>query len=89
MLSDVAEDTVAQFTADYRVNRDVSVETLIDKGVEIEGERAQLKQAFWNLLSNAADATPDGGVHTRGVGIRSGSRHGCVQGAGFRCRHPS
>lgn len=62
LLSDLAEETVAQFTGDYGSRRDICVETLINRGVEIEGERAQIKQAFWNLLSNAADATPDGGV---------------------------
>ncbi len=62
LLSDLAEETVAQFTGDYGSRRDICVQTLINQGVEIEGERAQIKQAFWNLLSNAADATPDGGV---------------------------
>ncbi|MDQ7784423.1 MAG: ATP-binding protein [Desulfomonilaceae bacterium] len=62
LLSDLAEETVAQFTGDYGARRDISVETLINQGVEVEGERAQIKQALWNILSNAADATPDGGV---------------------------
>ncbi|MFH1115373.1 MAG: ATP-binding protein [Pseudomonadota bacterium] len=62
LLSELTEETLAQFTGDYGSQRGICIETLINQGVEIEGERAQIKQAFWNLLSNAADATPDGGV---------------------------
>lgn len=62
LLSELAEETITQFAGDHRTPRNISVESLINRGVEIEGERAQLRQVIWNLLSNAADVTPDGGV---------------------------
>ena len=62
MLSDLAEEIITQFVADIRTGRKVSIEPLINRGIEIEGERAQLRQVMWNLLSNAADATSEGGA---------------------------
>lgn len=62
MLSELVEDTVVLFSGDPRLARGVTVERLINKRVEVEGEPARLKQALWNLLTNAADASPDGGV---------------------------
>jgi signal transduction histidine kinase len=38
------------------------LETLVSKGVEVEGDPARLKQALWHLLDNASDAMPDGGT---------------------------
>ena len=61
-LSALAEETVSLFSASLRSRRGLTVESLINQGVEVEGESAQLKQVFWNLLSNAADATGDGGT---------------------------
>jgi two-component system sensor histidine kinase PilS (NtrC family) len=62
LLSALAEQTVEQFTADPKYRNDISLELLINQGVEVEGEPAQLKQAFWNLIANAADASPRGGM---------------------------
>jgi len=62
MLSELVEETVALFAGDPRLGRGVTVERLINKSVEVEGEPARLKQALWNLLANAADASHDGGV---------------------------
>lgn len=61
-LSALAEQTVAHFSSALRSTRNLAVEALINKGVEVEGEPTQLKRAFWNLLSNAADATEEGGT---------------------------
>jgi len=62
MLTDLVEETIDLFAREPRVFGRVSLETRIRKGVEVEGEPARLRQALWNLLTNALDATPDGGV---------------------------
>jgi two-component system sensor histidine kinase PilS (NtrC family) len=62
MLTDLVEETVDLFATEPRVRLGVSLETLIHKGVEVEGDSTRLRQAVWNLLTNALDATPDGGV---------------------------
>lgn len=60
-LSALAEETLALFSASLRSSRKVTVESLINQGIEVEGESSQLKQVFWNLWTNAAEATEDGG----------------------------
>ena len=62
MLTDLLEETVELFAREPRIGREISLETLINKGVEVEGEPARLKQALWNLFTNALDATEAGGV---------------------------
>lgn len=62
MLTDLLEETVELFASEPRVGREIVLETIINKGVEVEGEPARLKQALWNLFTNALDATQDGGV---------------------------
>jgi len=60
ILSDLVEETVALFSEDPRVGSKVSISSLINKGVEVEGEPSRLRQVLWNILSNAADASPAG-----------------------------
>jgi len=62
MLNDLVVETVDLFSKEPRVRDRVSVETLVNRGVEVQGDPQRLKQALWNLLSNALEATPDGGV---------------------------
>ncbi len=62
ILTDLVEETVDLFATEPRVRLGISLETLIHKGVEVEGDSTRLRQAVWNLLANALDATPDGGV---------------------------
>jgi len=62
MLTALVEETVDLFASEPRVRQGVSLETLIHKGVEVEGDSTRLKQALWNILANALDATPDGGL---------------------------
>jgi signal transduction histidine kinase len=61
-LTDLLEQTVASLAREPRVGRAITVETLINKGVEVEGEPALLRQALWNLFTNAVDAIEDKGV---------------------------
>lgn len=79
ILSDLVEETVGLFAGDPSVRRNVSLETLINKGVEVEGEPARLKQALWNLLTNAVDATPDRGVIRVLLGTEEGSGYAVVR----------
>jgi len=74
MLSDLVEETVALFSEDPRVGSKVSVSSLINKGVEVQGEPSRLKQALWNILSNAADASPQGGAIRVGLAADGASR---------------
>jgi signal transduction histidine kinase len=62
MLSKLVEDVVDLFSKDTKIRPGVSLETLISKGVEVEGDPVRLKQTVWNLLSNAADASTEEGV---------------------------
>ncbi len=62
ILTDLLEETLELFAREPRVGREIALETLINKGVEVEGEPSRLKQALWNLFTNALDATQDGGV---------------------------
>jgi two-component system, NtrC family, sensor histidine kinase PilS len=62
LLTDLVEETVDLFASGPRIRQGVSLETLVHKGVEVEGDSTRLRQAVWNLLGNALDATPDGGV---------------------------
>jgi two-component system sensor histidine kinase PilS (NtrC family) len=62
MLTDVVEDTIHLFSQEPRVAKGFKVETKISKGVEVEGDPTRLKQALWNLLTNALEADPDHGA---------------------------
>ena len=62
MMSDLVEETLGLFSNQPKDGKDVSLETLIKRGVEVEGDPARLKQAFWNLFANALEATRDGGT---------------------------
>jgi two-component system sensor histidine kinase PilS (NtrC family) len=62
MLDELVEETTALFSIEQRVRRRATVETLINKGVEVEGDPTRIRQALWNLLVNAADAIEDRGT---------------------------
>ncbi len=62
MLDELVEETVILFAKEPRVMQGASVETLLAKGVEIEGDPARLKQALWNLLLNALEAGDENGA---------------------------
>ena len=60
-LSDIVEDTVELFSKND-LSDGVILETLVARGIEIEGNVKNLKRAIWNLLTNASDASPEAGV---------------------------
>ncbi|HMK34993.1 MAG TPA: ATP-binding protein [Desulfomonilaceae bacterium] len=62
MLTDVVEETLRLFSQDEQRSRGLKLETMINKGVEVEGDRTRLRQAMWNLLANALEAAPDNDV---------------------------
>ncbi len=61
-FSGLVQDIVDLFSKTPQLGGDVSLETLLSKGVEVEGDAARLKQVVWNLLTNALEATLDGGT---------------------------
>lgn len=62
MLSKHVEEVVDLFSREPNIGGRISLETLINKGVEIEGDPVRLKQAIWSLLSNAVEAISDEGA---------------------------
>ncbi len=62
ILTDLVEETVNLFSSEKSHHKSVSIETAISKGIEVEGDPSKLKQALWNLLINAVEASRDGGT---------------------------
>ncbi len=62
MFSKLIEEVIDLFSRENRIKNGVSLETLINKGVEVEGDPVKLKQVVWNLLSNAVEASPEEGA---------------------------
>ena len=57
----------------------VGVDLMAGQGLEVLADPRQLKQVFWNLLNNASDAMPEGGliqIHARVVGVAGGPDDG-------------
>ena len=60
----------------------ISLVPELDEQLEVRGDEGQIRQLLWNLLRNAADATPPGGqVHVR-VRARNGEAQLVVQDSG-------
>jgi two-component system sensor histidine kinase PilS (NtrC family) len=72
-MTEVAEEIVEAVRAGEAREKDVVVENLATSGFRVEGDAEQLKQVLWNLLRNAVQATPRGGVIT--VDLLSQIRH--------------
>jgi two-component system sensor histidine kinase PilS (NtrC family) len=61
VLSRLVEEVTDLFSKEPRVRDKVSLSVAVNKGVEIEGDPQRIKQALWNLLTNAADADEEAG----------------------------
>ncbi|MCI0481133.1 MAG: PAS domain S-box protein, partial [Candidatus Dadabacteria bacterium] len=60
-LKKVIEETITVFKNTPKGSADIGISTEFDGNTMIIGDFMQLKQVFWNLLLNAADAMTDGG----------------------------
>jgi two-component system sensor histidine kinase PilS (NtrC family) len=74
MLDTVVEQTVELFSKDPVLSSRVTFETFVDRGVVVDGDPQRLKQALWHVLSNAAEASAEGGVIR--VRVRSDKANG-------------
>ncbi len=68
-LADVVDSVVASFSPQAR-KRHITVDAAIEHRLHALGDRRQIRQVLWNLVSNAVKFTPDGGHIT--VGLRLG-----------------
>jgi two-component system, NtrC family, sensor histidine kinase PilS len=59
MLSRLVEEVTDLFSKAPRIRDTVRFRMAVNKGVAIEGDPQRIKQALWNLLTNAADATEE------------------------------
>ncbi|MGZ8463470.1 MAG: two-component system sensor histidine kinase NtrB [Candidatus Deferrimicrobiaceae bacterium] len=72
-MTEVATEIVEAVRAGEAREKDVVVENLATSSFRVEGDAEQLKQVLWNLVRNAVQATPRGGVIT--VDLFSQIRH--------------
>jgi two-component system, NtrC family, sensor histidine kinase PilS len=56
-LTELVEETVALFSQEPRLGSGIKLESLVESGIEIAGDSQRLKQALWNLLNNALEAS--------------------------------
>ncbi|MBS2021355.1 MAG: PAS domain-containing protein, partial [Deltaproteobacteria bacterium] len=62
-MSAMAEEILALFKPTAE-GRGLSLESQLAPQLEVHADEGQLRQVLWNLLGNAADATPQGGAIT-------------------------
>ena len=72
-MTEVAAEIVEAVRAGEAREKGVVVENLATSSFRVEGDAEQLKQVLWNLVRNAVQATPRGGVIT--VDLFSQIRH--------------
>jgi len=63
-LNELIEEAISLFKSSDRWNQDIKIRKELDQDILIESDPDQIKQIFWNLFLNAADAMPDGGTLT-------------------------
>ena len=68
-VDEVVASVVASFAPPCK-KRSIALETAIAAPLRVSGDRRQIRQVLWNLVSNAVKFTPDGGRIV--VGVRLG-----------------
>ncbi len=61
-LTDLVQETAELFSQGPRIGNNITLDALVTKGVDVEGDPDRLKQALWNLLTNAVEAIPSAGA---------------------------
>jgi two-component system sensor histidine kinase PilS (NtrC family) len=61
-LNHLIEEILQMFTHGPDFNRRIRLETQFQDDLYIQGDPHQVRQVFWNLLINAAQAMPEGGT---------------------------
>ncbi len=78
-LSAVANETITLFMTSHECRKNIDVTRSIAPDLYILGDDKQIKQVLWNVLKNAAQAQPDGGlIHIdikKWLNIEHGSRN--------------
>lgn len=71
-LASLIADAVTLFKNDHRYSGTVCVATDVDDRIRLACDPESLKQVFWNLMLNAAQAMPEGGDIAIGVTVTEG-----------------
>jgi two-component system sensor histidine kinase PilS (NtrC family) len=61
-LNHLIEEILQMFPHDPDFNRRIRLETQFQDDLHIQGDPHQIRQVFWNLFINAAQALPEGGT---------------------------
>jgi two-component system sensor histidine kinase PilS (NtrC family) len=61
-LNHLIEEILQMFTRGPDFNRRIRLETQFEDDLHIQGDPHQIRQVFWNLFINAAQAMPEGGT---------------------------
>ncbi len=82
-LNHLIEEILQMFTRGPDFNRRIRLETRFEDDLHIQGDPHQIRQVFWNLLINAAQAMPEGGTlrvklrkNSFPPGVSDGRAHG-------------
>jgi len=63
-LGQAIDETVMLLKNSKKFNQNIAITCDIDPRIRLSGDAQRMRQVFWNLLINACQAMPDGGVIT-------------------------
>jgi two-component system, NtrC family, sensor histidine kinase PilS len=67
-ITNVIDETIAVFKNTPKGESKIQIETIFSGDTNMNGDFQQLKQVFWNIFLNSADAMPNGGTIKVNVG---------------------